>query len=208
MNNILIIGGTQMLGKEFVNQISQQNKYNIFIANRGVTNPLFLKEAAHTHIKIDRNFDAECTKLLNYTFDIVIDFSCYTVNQFKNTYKYLKYKKYIYISTMSVHEKHIISNPNLANDYHRYCVDKFLIEEYIKQNKIKNCLIVRPCAIYGDDDYTNRFYKKDGEYYWKSNNSKVGVGTMHVEDFSQFLLYHINEYPEVGSIDVCDIWWT
>lgn len=203
--NILILGGTQMIGKDFTNHLIKNN-FNVILANRGITNPnLFSKIPL---IKLDRNIEDSCKILFNYNFDIVIDFSCYTVNQFENTYKYLKYKKYIYISTMSVHEKNIINNPNLTDNYHRYCVDKFLIEEYIKQNKIKNCLIVRPCAIYGDDDYTNRFYKKDNDYYWKSNNSKVGDGTMYVEDFSKFLLYHINEYPEIGAIDVCDIWWT
>jgi 2'-hydroxyisoflavone reductase len=203
--NILILGGTQMIGKDFTNHLIKNN-FNIILANRGITNPNLFSNIPL--IKLDRNIEDSCKILSNYNFDIIIDFSCYTVNQFENTYKYLKYKKYIYISTMSVHEKHIISNPNFANNYHRYCVDKFLIEEYINQNKIKNCLIIRPCAIYGDDDYTNRFYKKDNDYYWKSNNSIVGVGTMHAQDFSKFLLYHINEYPEIGAIDVCDIWWS
>jgi 2'-hydroxyisoflavone reductase len=201
---ILILGGTQMIGKNFT-KLLINNNCNIILANRGVTNPNLFSNIPL--IKLDRNIEDSCKVLSNYNFDIVVDFSCYTANQFENTYKYLKYKKYIYISTMSVHENNIINNPNLTNNYHKYCVDKFAIEEYINHNKIKNCLIIRPCAIYGDDDYTNRFYKKDNDYYWKSNNSKVGVGTMYVEDFSKFLLYHINEYPEIGFIDVCDIWW-
>lgn len=203
--NILVLGGTQMIGKNFTNHLIKNN-FNITLANRGITNPnLFLNIPL---IKLDRTVEDSCKILSNYNFDIVIDFSCYSVEQFENTYKYLKYNKYIYISTMSVHEKHIINNPDLNNNYHRYCIGKYLTEEFIFNNKIRNCLIIRPCAIYGEDDYTNRFYKKDGEYYWRSNNSKVGTGTMFVKDFSKLLSYHIHGYPEIGVIDVCEKWWT
>lgn len=205
--NILILGGTQMIGKDFVNLLINNYKdLNIILGNRGLTSPNLFSQIPH--LKIDRNVESSCQVLSNYIFDIVVDFSCYTVNQFSNTYKYLKYNKYIYISTMSVHEKQIINNPNLNNNYDKYCIDKDLIEKFIFNNKIKNCLIVRPCAIYGDDDYTNRFYKKNGEYYWRSDNSKAGVGTMFVKDFSKLLSYHIHDYPEIGSIDVCEKWWT
>lgn len=205
--NILILGGTQMIGKDFTNLlITNYKNFNIILANRGITNPGLFSE--RLHLKIDRNIESSCQILSNYNFDIVVDFSCYNVEQFNNTYKYLKYNKYIYISTMSVHEKHIINNPDLNNNYHKYCLGKYLVEEFIINNKVKNCLIIRPCAIYGDDDYTNRFYKKDGEYYWKSNNSKVGIGTMSIEELSKLLSYHIHGYPEIGAIDVCEKWWT
>lgn len=200
MFNILILGGTQMIGRNFVENLIQNNTHNLFIANRGITNPnLFLKHSKH--IKIDRNFEYTCINLSNYNYDIVVDFSCYNLDHFKNTLKYLKYDKYIYISTMSVHEKNIINKPDLNNTYHKYCVDKYLIEEFIISNKIKNCLIIRPCAIYGDHDYTNRFYKKNGEYYWRYNNSKVGNGTMFIDDLTKLISNHINKFAEIGIID-------
>jgi nucleoside-diphosphate-sugar epimerase len=203
---ILILGGTQMIGKNFISHLMAHNKnFNIIFSNRGETNPSLFPEIPL--IKIDRNIEPSCLVLSNYDFDIIVDFSCYTVDQFKNTFKYLKYKKYIYISTMSVHEKNIINNPDLNNIYHKYCINKFYVEQFILSNNIDNCLIIRPCAIYGDDDYTDRFYKKNNEYYWKYDDSKVGVGTMFVEDFSKFLYKHIHEYPEIGAIDVCNIWW-
>ena len=195
-----------MIGKDFVSYLKEQNRnFQITLSNRGVTNSnLFLDLPL---VKIDRNIESSCEILKNYSFDLIVDFSCYNPQQFKNTLKYLKYNKYIYISTMSVHEQNIIQNPDLNNDYHNYCVQKFLIEKFITETQIKNCLIIRPCAIYGDDDYTNRFYKKYDEYYWKCDNSKVGIGTMFVRGFSKFLFTHINEYPEIGSIDVCNVWW-
>lgn len=205
--NILILGGTQMLGKNLTNLLLKKFKnFNITLANRNITNPNLFPTLPL--IKIDRDIESSCSILSNYNFDVVIDFSCYTTTQFLNTYKFLKYKKYIYISTIGTHQNNIINNPDLNNNYHVYYVNKFLVEQFIKNNNIKNCLIIRACAIYGDDDYTDRFYKINNKYYWKSDNSEVGVGTMFVDDFSNLLISHINEYPEIGAIDVCNIWWT
>ena len=205
--NILILGGTQMIGKNFViNLTNKYPNYKVILANRNFTNKNLFPNLET--IIIDRNNMENCQDLEKYIYDIVVDFSCYSVEQFENTYKYLNYNKYIYISTMSVHERNIIINPNPENEYHNYCINKYLIEKHIITNNIKNCLRVRPCAIYGDDDYTNRFYKLNDEFYWKHNNQKVGIGTMSVESFSEFLLTHINKYIEIGSIDVCEKWWT
>jgi len=204
---ILILGGTQMIGKNFViNLTNKYPNYKVTLANRNLTNKNLFPNLKT--IVIDRNNMENCQDLEKYIYDIVVDFSCYSVEQFENTYKYLNYNKYIYISTMSVYESNIIKNPNLDEEYHNYCINKYLIERYIITNNIKNCLRVRPCAIYGDDDYTNRFYKLNGEFYWKHNNQKVGIGTMSVESFSELLLTHINQYVEIGSIDVCKKWWT
>ena len=46
-NDILVLGGTQMLGRDFVETLLSEhtNDYNIYIANRGLTNNhLFEKE--------------------------------------------------------------------------------------------------------------------------------------------------------------------
>lgn len=200
MLNILILGGTQMLGRNLIEHLIQKNIYNIFIANRGITNPsLFLNNCQH--IKIDRNDEQFCSILANYSFDIVIDFSCYTTSQFQNTFKFLKYKKYIYISTISVFDRDILVNYDKNNNYHIYRVDKLNCEIYIKNSNISNIIIIRPCAIYGDFDYTNRFYKQNGKFYWKCNNSEVGVGTMEVNDLSKFLMNYINLKP-ISSLEI------
>lgn len=176
-----------MLGRDFVETISERNTdNNIIIANRGVTNPELFSN--FSKIKFDRNIENECFKLKDY-YDYIIDFSCYTLNQFKNVINNIEYKKYIYISTMSVFDKHTIDAKNINDNYYWYCINKKEIEDYIISN-IKNLLIVRPCAIYGEYDYTQRFFKKDNEYYLICNNKSVKnvSGYMFVKDFTKKLI--------------------
>jgi nucleoside-diphosphate-sugar epimerase len=200
MLNILILGGTQMLGRNFVEYLLKENKYNVYIANRGITNPdLFINKCSH--IKINRNYQASCTALAQYTFDIVIDFSCYTPIQFQNTFQHIKYKKYIYISTVSVFDKDIFTNYNPNNAYHIYRVNKFNCELHIKNIANNNIILIRPCAVYGDFDYTNRFYKKNGKFYWRNNNLEAREGAMDVNDLTKF----ISKYIEIDTKNFLEI---
>lgn len=203
MLNILIIGGTQMLGRNFVEYLIKQNKYNLYIANRGVTNPNLFKNEC-THIKIDRNDSSSCEVLNNYIFDVVIDFSCYNTIQLQNILKYVKYKKYIYISTISVLDKDILTTYDPNNSYHYYRINKLNCEIYIRNNYIDNILIIRPCAVYGDYDYTNRFYKKNGKFYWKRNNLEANSGTIDVNDLTKFIFKYIEmDVPNFLEINTC-----
>lgn len=191
-SKILVLGGTQMLGRDFVETLIQSNKsYDIVIANRGITNSELFNNL--NRIKYDRNISNDCIKLNIHEYDYVIDFSCYTLNQFINAIHNLKYKKYIYISTMSVFDHTTINKKNINDNYYWYCFNKKQIEEYILFN-VKNILIVRPCAIYGEHDYTQRFYKKEDKYYLKSNDNWVEneYGYMFIKKFTEKLLSHID----------------
>jgi nucleoside-diphosphate-sugar epimerase len=197
---ILILGGTQMIGRNLVESLLSENKYELFLANRGITNPdLFYKKCKH--IYIDRNVEETCNKLQNYFFDMIIDFSCYTINHFQNTFKYLLFNKYLYISTMSIFDEDIHINYDINDSYHVYRQNKLNTEIYIKSQNINNFLIFRPCGIYGEHDYTDRFYQKNGKYYWKCNHEEVGAGTMNVNDLTQLLLKHVNLNPESGEVN-------
>ena len=157
--NILILGGSKFVGKNFVDYISIDSDYNIFLANRGITKT--------PDIVINRDNEKDCINLKNKEYDVVVDFSCYDLNQFKNTYQYLKFNKYIFISTSAVEA---IPFQNVSPDMYemvRYANNKKECEDFIVNN-IKNYSIIRPCYIVGKDDYTNRFYKKDNKYYWNN----------------------------------------
>jgi nucleoside-diphosphate-sugar epimerase len=107
-SKILVLGGTQMLGRDFVETLLEKDiDYDLALANRGITNSELFNNLSK--IQIDRNIESECNKLNNSQYDYVIDFSCYTIDQFKNTINNLKYKKYIYISTMSVFDQNTIN---------------------------------------------------------------------------------------------------
>lgn len=157
--NILILGGSKFVGKNFVDYASINTDYNIILANRGITKT--------PNIVINRDNEKDCINLKNKEYDVVVDFSCYDLNQFKNTYQSLKFNRYIFISTSAVEG---IPFQNVSPDMYemaRYAYNKKECEDFIVNN-IKNYSIIRPCYIVGKDDYTNRFYKKDDKYYWNN----------------------------------------
>ena len=90
---------------------------------------------------------------------------------------------------MSVFDYKTMEQKNINDNYYWYCINKKEIEDYIHKN-IVNILVVRPVAIYGDNDYTNRFFKYNNTYYLKNTNTPVEdeQGYMFVKEFSYRLL--------------------
>ena len=88
--NILILGGSKFIGKNFVDYASINSDFNLTLANRGLSKT--------PDIIIDRDNEKDCVNLKDKEYDVVVDFSCYNLNQFKNTYQFLNFNKYIFIS--------------------------------------------------------------------------------------------------------------
>jgi nucleoside-diphosphate-sugar epimerase len=201
--NILILGGTQMLGRDLVETMLETRNDRIVLANRGITNPNLFPNC--THITIDRDNNESCSSLSGLNNDVVVDFSCYNISQFKNTAQYIKNtKKYILISTMSVLENNLT---DMNDSYIRYAIMKRELENNIKfSTDISSIIIVRPCAIYGDNDYTNRFEKINGEFYWKNTRVKANrsSGCLSVKDLSNRLL-SIIDTPFVSNLEIINI---
>jgi nucleoside-diphosphate-sugar epimerase len=188
--NILVLGGTQMLGRDFVGVLSNMSQYNITIANRGLTNPSLFPNIKH--ITIDRNDSANCESLVGEKYDYIVDFSCYNIDQFNNTFNYLSYDRYLLISTQSVLDTRVLNEGNSLDTYYQYCLLKKQLEDFIINNEnIKNITIARPCAVYGEHDYTNRFEKRGDDFFWKqSNNTRASkeTGCIYIEDLTQKLV--------------------
>jgi nucleoside-diphosphate-sugar epimerase len=199
-NNILIIGGTQMIGRDFVDTCISNNIYPT-IANRNITNKNLFSQLEH--ILIDRNNSNSCNILSQENFDIVIDFSCYNINQFLNIYTNITCNNYILISTLCTFDQNVLNND--SHWLHGYCKNKKIVEDYILDNDIKNISIVRPCVIYGKYDYTNRFYEKNNKIYWKHNHVLVQESKYYisVNKFSKYLLEYIQSgnYYKITHID-------
>jgi nucleoside-diphosphate-sugar epimerase len=170
---ILVLGGTQMLGRDFVETLCSNNSsFTITLANRGVTNPSLFHDLKK--LKIDRDQIESYITLNQEQFDIVVDFSCYTVDHLISSLKNIRYKKYILISTQSVFDTNLIDSNDYSNSYWRYCYNKKQIENLIHaDHSINNIALVRPCAVYGDHDYTYRFEKIGDQYYWRQTGTKV-----------------------------------
>lgn len=200
---ILILGGTQMVGRDFI-ELLLNNNFNcdLYIANRGITNRNLFSNLSH--ITIDRDNKSDCIELNGYFFDIVIDFSCYNTNQLKNILDFISYNYYILISTQSVLDSHALNTKD--HWLHKYAKDKKDLEQYVISNKIKNTNIVRPCALYGKNDYTNRFYESNNKFYWKHSGTEVVSNkySINVREFSEYLLQYIQN-NDLNNIKILHI---
>ena len=191
---ILVLGGTQMLGRDFVEK--NREKHSIVIANRGITKPNLFNDLEHVWIDRDisasvNDYGAVGCRALGHIgcVDAVVDFSCYSVEHLKNVVPFLpNYNRYVYVSTMSVFDQAALRQPDPANPYYWYCVNKIQCEDWISTySEQERWSVVRPCAVYGDHDYTGRFVRKNGLFYWKASGRIASEGSISVEKVSKAL---------------------
>jgi len=206
MFNVLILGGTQMLGRDFVSVLSKMPNYNITLANRGITNPSLFPNIKH--LTIDRNDPTKCEVLSDQEYDQIVDFSCYNINQFNNTFNHISYNRYLLISTQSVLDTKTLNEANILDPYYQYCIQKKELEDSIINNEnIKNITIARPCAVYGEHDYTNRFEKRGDDFFWKQrNNTRASkeTGCIYIEDLTQNLV-ELLQKPQTERVYIYNI---
>lgn len=201
---ILVLGGTQFLGRNFVESVitSNKNQYDIVLANRNVSNTQLFRDIKR--ISIDRTESARCRELQGVTFDIVVDFSCYNLKEFLSTFKHLNFKRYIFISSTAVSYMEANKRPRQDGRMLEYAINKKEVESFIQAN-IQNYTIIRPCVVYGEHDNTNRFYLgSDGNYYWKYTGGRTGAGTVSVEKVTKVILDTINDNESRSHISVCE----
>jgi len=150
---ILILGGTWFIGRQLTHVLREH--HDVWHFNRG-TVPM--KDV--NLIQGDR-FKNETDKLKKFKCDIVIDLSCFNAEHFSNTYRYLRnnFNKYIFISTPSVKTDSLFGQ------------DKLMAEKIIK--RLPNYTIIRPAAVVGKYDYSNRFYFKNNKWRSSINHTQL-----------------------------------
>ena len=161
---ILILGGTKFVGKDIAEELVQTNLHEINLLNRGITDR-FMSNKYKTVI-MDRNIKNE-TISEKIFYDLVIDVSCYNLNQLVNVLDLIDFDRYIFISSSAVKG---IPFQNVSPDMYemaQYAHNKKECEDFIINN-FNKYLIFRPCYLVGEGDYTNRFYIQDGQYFWKN----------------------------------------
>jgi nucleoside-diphosphate-sugar epimerase len=198
---ILVLGGTQMLGRDFVERY--MGEHSIVLANRGVTGAGLFTHLEH--VRIDRNINAAdkfwelcpappsigpigCRLLRSLDpVDAVVDFSAYTVQHLENTMPFLPgFSKYIFISTTCVNG--LTGAANMADAFESYCFNKRECENWLKMTGISHS-ILRPCVVAGENDYTGRFISRNGKCYWKQTGEEAGIGTVSVSNVSLALMH-------------------
>lgn len=171
---VLIIGGTQFIGRNLVEQLLTLPKYEITLFNRGITNPHLFKDA--NSLVGDRKRKEDLHQIFAKPWDYVIDMSCYFPDELASVLEGLKgnYKNYIFTSTCSVYDmqqhKGMLRNeeaptlpcsPLEATDAspETYGKRKAACERLLAQSHAPYT-VIRPALVYGQYDPTDRLY------YW------------------------------------------
>ncbi len=210
MDKLLILGGTNFIGRNLVNSLLLLSNYNITLFNRGKSNP-------HLFPKINVLYGDRNTSDINLIFkenwDYIIDLSCYYPNSLSTIISQLtnEPKRYIFISTSSVYDneadKSILkkeSSPTLScsqdekvdSSVSSYGKRKAECERIVKRSNLKYT-ILRPALVYGPYDTTDRFYyylyhvKKENQLLIP-NHGKNLFSVTYVKDLIQIILKSLN----------------
>jgi len=173
MKKVLILGGTNFIGRNLVDSLLQIKNIELTLFNRGKTNTHLFP-----HVKKivgDRN-TSDIDSFLIMDWDYIIDLSSYYPKPLSQLLKQLSpsLKRYIFISTCSVYDiindKSVLKNEDspILNCTESQSTDttiasygnrKAQCEREIIQSGLKYT-IFRPALVYGQYDNTDRFY------YW------------------------------------------
>ncbi len=231
MEKILIVGGTNFIGRNLVERLIKLNQYEITVFNRGKTNPELFPQI--NKIRGDRKTN-DIKLICGQKWDYIIDCSCYYPDSIDKLLDSIsgKVKRYILISTVSVYDnesdKSVLRNEEAKilgcteeeskdTSDTTYGERKAECERRLKKGN-QPYYILRPSLVYGRYDHTDRFY------YWlyqvkKQNEILVpngGVQTFavtYVEDLINCIIESINKEGESDiynvttftKLSICDI---
>ena len=198
MDKILILGGTNFIGRGLIEKLAINKKNDLTIFNRGITNPNLFPNIKK--IIGDRNTDD--IKLIHQVdWDYIIDLSCYFPQSLINILSNLSLnlKKYILISTCSVYQDdkvNLCSENALIKKCNQYQFEDQSTSSYgnrkaecerILQSSKFNFTILRPDLVYGKYDNTDRFY------YWLHQTKKYNKILVPNNGKHLFSLTYVND---------------
>lgn len=212
MKKILIIGGTQFVGRNLVEHILPYSEYDITLFNRGKTNPDLFPEV--NRIIGDRNTE-DLHQIADTYWDCIIDISCYYPKPLEAFIEKLKGQvgRYIFISTASVYDFEADENKGMAvtEDFPllsyseeemvdktgmTYGKRKVACEEILLSKSWLDTIILRPALIAGRYDHTDRlyywFYKlQTQDEFLLPNKGKDRITYTDVNDLARMMIQSI-----------------
>ena len=166
--NILVIGGTRLMGKHLVEQLLSEG-HKVTIATRGKTNDSFADSV--NRIIFDRlEEDSIKENLTGRYFDVVYDSLNYCSNDTKHLLEHISCDRYIMISTISVYDLHTNTKESDFDPMTKELIwcdrDAYPYGEIKRQAEcalFQQYQNVKPIAVrfplvIGEDDYTKRLY--------------------------------------------------
>lgn len=233
MDKILILGGSNFIGRNLVESLLHINNFDVTLFNRGQSNTNLFPEIRK--IRGDRN-TSDINLIFKESWDYIIDLSCYFPNSLKQVLSHLdnSVKRYIFISTCSVYDndidKSVLRNENSpildCNDKEStdsstttYGKRKAECERILKQSNVRYS-IFRPALVYGQYDNTDRFYywlyqiKKEHQLLIPNHGENL-FSVTYVKDLVQVIIkslnvdigsdiYNVSTYPNLSISKIID----
>lgn len=216
MKKLLVLGGTRFIGRVFIETLLNRGFdrfYEITLCNRGKSAPSLFPNLKT--IALDREAD-DMQAITSKEWDYVVDFSSYFPNTLADLLSAWKGRvgRYIFISTVSVYDlkpvregKIRLDNP-IEEDFPRksytkedrvnpdmitYGERKVACEDELLAADWLDSIILRPSLVYGQYDYTDRYY------YWLQrvrtqqqilvpDGGKTRLNSTFVDDFIQLII--------------------
>jgi 2'-hydroxyisoflavone reductase len=163
---ILVIGGTQFVGRAFVEEADRRG-HEVTLFHRGTTEPDDLPDVEHVHGDRDGQLDR-----LNESWDAALDTSAYVPRSVKEAAAVLATNvgHYTLVSTLAVHLEDLPVGSTEEASTHQppfpdteevgrdtYGPLKAACEEEARRGFAGRCLIIRPGYLVGPHDPTDRF---------------------------------------------------
>lgn len=210
MQSVLILGGTNFIGRRLVESLILNGEYEPTLFNRGQTNSSLFPNCKR--IKGDRENEEDLKRLFSEHWDFVVDCSCYFPNSLKLiTSKINKnISKYIFISTCSVYDNDLhegmLRNETapllICNDEEKkdtsldtYGKRKAACEKVLIASELPY-IIFRPSLVYGPYDSTDRLYywiealNSEEEFILPENGERL-FSITYVDDLVEAILHSL-----------------
>lgn len=210
MKSILIIGGTQFVGRNLVEALLELGKYDLTMFNRGQTNASLFPEVKR--ITGDRKTD-DIRKMAQQDWDCILDISGYWPIPLEQQLDLLKGKvgRYIYVSTSSHYQLDDSLTKPMDEDFPlvscseaektdesvaSYNARKAESDRILQSKTWLNKIILRPGLIIGPHDHTDRLYYwfhkvQTQEAFIIPNEGKNIISYTDVNDFAQLIIQSI-----------------
>jgi 2'-hydroxyisoflavone reductase len=207
MQQLLILGGTSFIGRNLLELLQGNPKYEVTLFNRGKTNSTLF--SSFKRIVGDRNTE-DIQQISAQDWDYIIDLSCYYPASLEAIFKSInkeKLKRYVFISTCSVYDNSTsLETAKAEDDLLLSCTEeqktsalpaaygekKVACEQLLATSGLEY-INLRPGLVYGKYDPTDRLY------YWLyqvqqnstlllPNNGASLISITYVEDLVQSIL--------------------
>lgn len=169
----LFIGGTGTISSE-ISKLCVKEGWDLYLLNRAKHSEFFPKGAKQIKIDDIHNESEVVKALKDFSFDVVVDFIAFNVDDIKRDVRLFKgrTKQFIFISSASAYQKPLASpviteSTPLYNPYWDYSQNKIECENYLYDEYRNNgfpITIIRPSHTYGISDIPVAVHGKNGSF--------------------------------------------